>query len=125
MTLWVIDSSVLIDASRDRKEALEFLSRASEQGEIWSITPVRTEVRWGMWATEAMIVDRLLSSIRWLDISVALADRAADHGRRWGRSHGLSVIDALLAAAAEELEAQVVTLNVRDFPMFPGLQPPY
>ena len=125
MTRWIVDSSVLIDASRDRAEAVRFLGEAAEQGEIWSVTPVRTEVRWGMLATEASIVERLLASIRWLEVSVALADRAGDHGRRWGRSHGLDVIDALVAAAAEELDARVATLNIRDFPMFPDLQPPY
>lgn len=121
----MIDSSVLIDASRDRAEAVRFLGEAADEGEIWSITPVRTEVRWGMRATEAQIVERLLTGMRWLEVSVELADRAGDHGRRWGRSHGLSVIDALVAAAAEELDARLATLNTRDFPMFPDLQPPY
>lgn len=125
MKRWVVDSSVLIDASRDRAEAVRFLSEAADEGEFWSVTPVRTEIRWGMWATEAQIVERLLAGIRWVEVSVALADRAGDHGRRWGRSHGLSVIDALVAAAAEQLDAQVATLNIRDFPMFPDLQPPY
>ncbi len=125
MKRWVVDSSVLIDASRDRAEAVRFLSEAADEGEFWSVTPVRTEIRWGMWATEAQIVERLLAGIRWVEVSVALADRAGDHGRRWGRSHGLSVIDAIVAAAAEQLDAQVATLNVRDFPMFPDLQPPY
>ena len=125
MKRWVVDSSVLIDASRDRAEAVRFLSEAADEGEFWSVTPVRTEIRWGMWATEAQIVERLLAGIRWVEVSVALADRAGDHGRRWGRSHGLSVIDAIVAAAAEQLDAQVATLNIRDFPMFPDLQPPY
>lgn len=50
-----------------------------------------------------------------------LADLAGDFGRRFGRSHGLDVVDALVAAAAEALSADVATLNVRHFPMFPGL----
>ena len=121
----MVDSSVLIDASRGRAEAVRFLDEAADQGEMWSVTPVRTEVRWGMWAEEARVVERLLASIRWLDVTMGLADRAGDHGRRWGASHGLDVIDALVAAAAEELDARVATINIRDFPMFPDLQPPY
>jgi hypothetical protein len=35
------------------------------------------------------------------------------------------VIDALLAGAAEGLDARSATLNTRDLPMFPDLQPPY
>ncbi len=125
MTRWVVDSSVLIDASRGHSAALRFLDLASDHDELWSITPVRTEIRWGMYADEAPMVERLLASLRWLDVSSALADRAGDLGRRWGRSHGIGTIDAIIAAATEELEAQLATLNVRHFPMFPGLTRPY
>ena len=125
MTRWVIDSAVIIDATRGRSDAIEFLDVAAEQGEIWSVTPVRTEVGWGLHADEQTRMDDLFRRIRWLEVSADLADRAAEHGRRWGRSHGLSVIDAIVAAAAEELDAHVATLNVRDFPMFSDLQPPY
>ncbi len=121
----MIDSAVIIDATRGRPDAIEFLKVAAEQGEIWSVTPVRTEVGWGLRPDEQTRMDDLFRRIRWLEVSVDLADRAAEHGRQWGRSHGLGVIDALLAAAAEGLDARLATLNIRDFPMFPGLQPPY
>ena len=68
---------------------------------------------------------RLFDSINWLEVSTDLADRAGAFGQLYGRSHGLDAIDAIVAAAAEFLEADLATLNVRDFPMFPGLQPPY
>ena len=38
---------------------------------------------------------------------------------------GIGVVDYLLAAAAVELGGVVATSNIRDFPMFPGLEPPY
>ena len=41
------------------------------------------------------------------------------------RHGGIDIVDYLLAAAALEVGASVATSNVRDFPMFPGLQPPY
>jgi predicted nucleic acid-binding protein len=51
---------------------------------------------------------------------------AADLGRRFRSSHGaLSVADLLIAATAHVLQLPLATLNVRDFPMFPGLAPPY
>ncbi len=34
-------------------------------------------------------------------------------------------MDYLIAAAAESIGASLVTLNVRHFPMFPDLEPPY
>ena len=129
MRRWVIDATVLMDASRERGTgpgpATAFLRATASQGELWSVTPVRTEIRWAMRDDEVTVVDRLLDQLFWMDVTVDLADRAGEFGRRYGRSHGLDVVDALVAAAAETLSADVATTNVRDFPMFPGLQRPY
>ena len=46
---------------------------------------------------------------------------------RWYRcSHpGIDIADYLIAATADLLGEQLVTLNVKHFPMFEGLVPPY
>ena len=125
MTRIVLDSTVLIDASRGEPRSLAYLAEAVRAGEVWSVTPVRTEVRWGMRAAESAGIERLFASIYWLEVSTELADRAGAFGQRYGASHGLDAIDAIVAAAAEFMSADVATLNVRDFPMFPGLKPAY
>jgi predicted nucleic acid-binding protein len=51
---------------------------------------------------------------------------AGDLGRRYRRTHGaLGVADLLIGATAERLKVPPATLNVRRFPMFPGLEPAY
>lgn len=35
--------------------------------------------------------------------------------------HRLDVVDALVAAAAELMSAEIATTNIRDYPMLPGL----
>lgn len=94
-------------------------------GELWSVAPVRTEVAWLMRPEETVVVRALFDRIFWLDVTVDIADRAAAFGQRYGPSHGIGVVDAIIAAAAEALSATVATRNVRHFPMFPGLQRPY
>ena len=121
----IVDSNVLIDASRADQRAVAFLRSAVDAGELWSITPVRTEVLWGLRASEHAVTMRLFDSLNWLDVSMELADRAGAFGQLYGKSHGLGTIDAMVAAAAEFLDGDLATLNVRHFPMFPGLQPPY
>jgi predicted nucleic acid-binding protein len=37
----------------------------------------------------------------------------------------IALADLIIAATAEELGADLATGNVRHFPMFPELQPPY
>lgn len=64
-------------------------------------------------------------------IEAAYADRilpvTAVVARRWGRSQGARsypVIDALLAATADEHELQLVTRNTADLVGWPGVHPP-
>lgn len=125
----VIDSTVFIDASREGRSdagpATNFMIAAAREGELWSVTPVRTEVRWAMRERETAVVDALFDRVFWLDVTPEVADLAGEFGRRFGRSHSLDVVDALVAAAAELLSADIATTNVGDFPMFPGLARPY
>jgi len=45
---------------------------------------------------------------------------------RFRRSHqGLATADLIIAATVEEHGLELATLNVRHFPMIPGLAPPY
>jgi predicted nucleic acid-binding protein len=129
VTPWVLDATVLMDASRARSPrrdaAVTFLERAAGEGELWSVTPVRTQVGWLMRPEERGIVYALLDRIFWLDVTTELADRAAAYGARYAKSHRIDTVDALVAAATEELSGRLATDNVRHFPMFPGLRPPY
>ena len=54
-----------------------------------------------------------------------MANLAATIGTPYRRSHRIGPVDLILAATVIELGGTVATLNVRDFPMFPGMQPPY
>ena len=125
MTLIVLDSNVLIDVSRGSARAVAYLEEAIDSAELWSVTPVRTEVLWNLRPSEVEVTLRLFESIRWQDVTVSIADRAGEFGQMFGASHGVGVVDAIIAAVAEELDGAVATLNVKHFPMFPGLEPPY
>ena len=129
MSRWVIDTNVFIDASRARDPATDpatmFLTRAARQGELWSVTPVRTEVAWLLRPDDVGRVRMLFDSVFWLDVTTEVADRAGAFGQRYARSHGVGLVDAIIAAGAEILSATVATRNIRHFPMFPGLTRPY
>ncbi len=125
MTLTIVDSSVLIDASRNREAAIRFLDAAAESGPIWSSVLVRAELWTGARERERAVIDRLFGRLLWQDVTVSIADLAGQFARRYLRSHHIGLADLVLAATAVELDGQVATLNVRDFPMFPDLRPPY
>ncbi len=125
MSLTIVDSSVLIDASRDRQPAIRFLSEAAEEGPLWSSVLVRSELWVGVRPDEDDRVTDLLDHLRWQDVTGPIADLAGRLGSRYRRTHHIGLVDLVIAATAIELGGAVATLNVRDFPMFPGLQPPY
>ena len=123
----VVDSSVLVDHLRGDQRAHDTLRHAAERGdELWGVVMSRAEVLAGMRSAERSLTHRLLDALRWVEVDVGLADAAGRLARRYRRSHpGLQLADCLIAAGVEQLDARLVTLNVRHFPMFPGLEPPY
>jgi predicted nucleic acid-binding protein len=59
-------------------------------------------------------------------VDESIARRAGELGRRYRRSHhGLATADLIIGASALELGLELATLNVRHFPMVPGLAAPY
>jgi len=108
-------------------EAGRLIEQAIDRGDqLLSVTPVRTEILRGLLRGELAATAELLVGLDWLDVDAVLADRAAELGRPCARSHpGIAVVDLLLAAATERLGARLLTRNVRDFPMIPGLEPAY
>ena len=125
MTLTIVDSTVLIDASRNRQPALRFLEVAATAGALWSSVLVRSELWVGSRPGEDDRIADLIDRIAWHDVTLSIADRAGRIGNPYRLTHHIGVVDLVIAATAIELGGAVATLNVRDFPMFPGLQPPY
>jgi len=123
----VVDTSVLIDHLRGHEGAVACLGAAIDRGdELWSIPVVRTEVLAGARASEMDATRALLDSLRWLDVTVELADEAGALAARYLRSHpGVDTVDHLIAAATLRLDATLLTRNVRHFPVFEGLAPAY
>ncbi len=80
----------------------------------------------GMRAGEEATIRDLFARIDWIAVDSELADRAGELAGSYLRSHpGIDPVDYVIAATAERLDADLWTHNVRHFPMFPGLQPPY
>ena len=124
----VLDTSVLIDHLRGRpRAATELIPDAIARGDqLWSSYVVRAEVLAGMRADEERATRNLLRLIAWHDVDETIAETAGAFGRRYLTSHpGIDVADLIVAALTQQLEAELKTTNVKHFPMFKGLKPPY
>jgi predicted nucleic acid-binding protein len=123
----LLDTTILIRQLRGDTRATELLESFGRAGdELWGATVTRSEILVGMQPHQANATHALFGIVQWLDITIPVADLAGAIASRFRRSHqGIDTVDYLIAAAAIELGADLVTLNVRHFPMFPNLQPPF
>jgi predicted nucleic acid-binding protein len=123
----VADTSVLIDHLRGDPSARDVFRGARERGEaIAGSVLTRVEVLAGVRSRERAGTEALLSELEWIPVDEDLADIAGRLANRFSRSHGgIDVVDYVVAATVQKLEAVLWTTNVRHFPMFPRLKAPY
>jgi predicted nucleic acid-binding protein len=121
----LFDSTVLIAHLRGERAATDLLRAAVTDGALASVLS-RIEIEGGMRSDERADVARLFTAVRLEPVTDSIASRAGAMLRRFRRSHrGIDLVDYVVAATAEELDAELMTLNVRHFPMFEGLAPPF
>ncbi len=123
MTAALFDSSVLIAHLRGDGRATERLRAAAVSDGAFASVLSRTELEGGMRSTERSSVNRLFAGVALVPVTDSIAARAGEHLRRFRRSHGaIDIVDYVIAATAEAFDADLVTLNVRHFPMLPKLR---
>ena len=120
----LLDTSVLIDVLRGSEVATGWLASLDEVPSCSELT--RAEVLRGVRSPERARTDRLLSALRWVAVDEPVSRRAGELARQFRRSHpGLSIVDFVIAATTQLLDGDLATANVRHYPMFPGIVPPY
>ncbi len=120
----LLDTDVVVDFLRGDARASDFVQ--SCRGEIVLSAITAAEIYSGARDDqETAELDQFLSLFPVVPVTGPIARVAGLYQRRWRKSHGLLLGDAVIAATARSGNARLATLNVRHFPMFPGLKPPY
>jgi predicted nucleic acid-binding protein len=121
----LIDTSVLVDVSRNRQNAVTFLTALSGHGPPPVSIIAAMELLVG--ARNARDLATLQSFLQSYFVTVPVTDTVSRRTlgliEQFTLSHGLEVADALIAATALELSLPLYTMNVRHFQMIPGLTP--
>ncbi|CAN5315599.1 type II toxin-antitoxin system VapC family toxin [soil metagenome] len=123
----LLDTSVLVDHLRGFTPATALLEQWTGGGESLVASELtRFELLSGARSGELEQLEELFAVPAWVPVTDDVSRRAGAFARAFRRSHsGIGVVDYLLAGTAEALDAELVTTNVRHFPMFDGLRPPY
>jgi predicted nucleic acid-binding protein len=120
----LLDTSVVIDVLRGVPQALDYARGLDDIPTCSEIT--RVEIMRGVRSAERRRTERLFSVVHWMELTEAISRRASNLGRTFRRTHaGLATADLVIAATALEAGLSIATRNVRHFPMFPRLAPPY
>ena len=120
----LVDTDVLIDFLRGNDKAISFIDEFSPHIILSPI--VVAELYAGVKGTDELsVLDNFISLFRIVPIDSDIAKSGGLYKRDFGKSHGVGLADAILAATADKESAGLKTLNVKHYPMIRGLKPAY
>jgi predicted nucleic acid-binding protein len=118
------DTDILIDFFRGYSKAVALVNAHVARIILSSI--VVAELYAGVKGErEQTALDNFISLFPTVPPDVEIAKAAGLYKRDYGKSHGISLADAILAATAEAENAELKTLNTKHYPMFRNLRPAY
>ena len=116
MALTIIDTDILIDASRGESEAIDCLLRLEKSTNLAISAVTQLELIVGCRnKTELINLERFLNRYKMLKITDQISDRTVDLLKHYYLSHGLLIADGLIAATALIYDEPLITKNQRDF----------
>jgi predicted nucleic acid-binding protein len=117
---YLIDSDVLIDVSRGKQTAREYVNALPEG---WAISQASAmEVIVGARdRIDLAAIDAFLSELVIVPLRASTGTRAYELLKTYTKSHGLHVFDSIIAATAMQDGLTLVTKNRRHFDMIQGL----
>jgi predicted nucleic acid-binding protein len=122
--VFLLDTDVLIDYLRGYDKAVNFIMKNSHKILLPSI--VVAEVYAGVKGdTELTALDHFISLFSVIPLTPEIARAGGLYKRDYGKSHGVGLADAIIAAMCDSEKAALKTLNIKHYPMIKGLKPAY
>ena len=120
----LFDTDVLIEYLRGNVDAKSYIDNIQNIIYISSITMAElyAGVREGK---EYKKLEIFIETFEVISLNKNIAKVGGLYRNKYKPSHGTGLADALIAATAKEINAQVVTFNVIHFPMFSDVIKPY
>ena len=110
----LIDTDIAIDHFHGNQSAHDFFAQTLASGDALYISVITlTELLAGMRSGEEELTEKLLSLFTVIDVDNAIGRKAGEYLRRYSRSHNVDLGDALIAATAAMMEAELVTRNIK------------
>jgi len=115
---YLLDSDVIIEWLRGNQAVVEWLAARDAAGDFLAWTPVSiAEVYAGVRPREEFIIADLQRVLHCVEIDERVGRKAGSYRLVFGRSHGVEIADALLAAAGHLNGLTLCSRNLRHYPM--------
>ena len=123
----LLDTTVAVDHLRGVAPAVDLLSRLIGGEEaVGASEVVRFELLAGVRDTEIEALEQFFSALSWVPVDEAVTRTAGLLARKHRKAYsGIDDVDYLIAATALIVDADLLTTNVRHFPMLAGLRAAY
>lgn len=122
---YLLDTDILIDYLRGIDAAISFVEKAIQNScfiSAISIAELFAGVRDGH---ERRLLEQFLEAFKVIDLNSDIAKAGGLYRRDFGKSHGVGLADALIAAAVDACDVQLATLNKKHYPMLSNVHVPY
>jgi predicted nucleic acid-binding protein len=120
----VVDTDVTIDFLRGEKKAISHFKSISDLICFSSITIA--EIYSGIKSQkEEKVIEKLFTIFPIIDVTNEIGRLAGKLVNQYRPSHNVEIPDAIIAATCRITHADLHTLNIKHYPMFAGLKPPY
>jgi predicted nucleic acid-binding protein len=111
-----VDSDVLIEILRGTKKALDRVTGHQESGDRVCYSAItEAEILAGMRPGEEDALDALLGSLEAMAVDRAIAQTAGSLQRKYGKSQGLLLPDAIIAAKTIVHDLDLITGKVKRY----------
>jgi predicted nucleic acid-binding protein len=118
------DTDVLVDFFRGDQKAVAFIETYASRIILSSI--VVAELFAGAKGdSEQSALEDFFSLFRIVPVSAEIAKRGGIYKRDYGKSHGVGLAGAVIAATADAENASLKTLNTKHYPMIKNLKPAF
>jgi len=120
----LVDTDIVIDFLRGKERAVSWLE--SEASSICFSAVTVAEIYAGVRNTkEEAEIERLFAVFPVIAATNEIAREAGKIVKAYRPSHSIEIPDAIIAATCLLTAAQLCTCNIKHYPMFKGLKPPY
>jgi len=124
MISYLIDTNILIDFLRGKKEAIAFMAGLSIQPIISSLTVA--ELFAGVKGKrEKIAIHNLVHACEVISVDEDIAEEGGLLKNKYQKCHQLGLADALIGATALSSKLTLVSLNKKQFPMLKNVHIPY